>query len=115
MKFISPIIVSLIILSGCGASESSDQGQSFSLGQPYMYTTDNQLQMSVKSFMPANGRGPKVTLVGMIHIGEPSYYQQVQERINQANFVLWEGIGNPHGDSYLAKAALIPACQTLSE
>ncbi|MEI6789668.1 MAG: hypothetical protein WCK42_00620 [Myxococcaceae bacterium] len=114
MKLISIFFISLFVLSGCGGSEGSKQGQPFNLGEPYMRATDNEYQMSVKSFLPANGSGPKVTLVGMIHVGESSYYNQVQGLIDQANSVLWEAIGgDPQGDSYATMGSILPSCQTL--
>lgn len=113
------ISIFLVVLSGCGDSQNQDQGTPFALGEPYARAVmaDNgsgHLEMSAKTFLPANGSGPKVTLMGMIHIGESSFYSQVQERIHKSNMVFLEAIGgNPEGDGYLISAMFIPACKTL--
>lgn len=36
--------------------------------------------------------GPKIEVIGMIHIGSPSYYEKVQKRIDQIDFGFYEQI-----------------------
>lgn len=62
-------------------------------GNPYGRIHDDKLQIASKTFIPRNGVGPKVTLLGAVHIGEKTYYEQLQKRLNKADLVLYEGIG----------------------
>jgi len=41
---------------------------------------------------PANGAGPVVHLVGVVHIGDKVYYDKVQEFLNAQDLVLYEGV-----------------------
>ncbi|MES2503640.1 MAG: hypothetical protein V4534_02055 [Myxococcota bacterium] len=108
-------ITAFALISGCGGQ---DPGTPFEIGQPYVRAVfeDNssgRLKMSAKTFVPLSGEGPKVTLMGMIHIGESDFYKNVQDKIDGADLVLFESIGNPYGDSYSATAFFAPACRTL--
>jgi hypothetical protein len=50
------------------------------------------LQVALRKFESNGGHGPAVWLVGAMHIGEPSYYQALQNRLNQFDIVLYEGV-----------------------
>lgn len=63
-------------------------------GNPYIRIRDGQCQVAIKSFKP-NGAKPRVTLLGIVHIGEQAYYQQVQKRLDRADLVLFERVGIP--------------------
>jgi hypothetical protein len=52
------------------------------------------VQTGYRVFKPASGQGPEVELLGAIHVGEPAYYQQLQKRMDAAECVLYEGIGD---------------------
>lgn len=62
-------------------------------GNPYGRIHDDQLQVARKVFSPRNGVGPKVTLLSAVHIGEKSFYEELQSHLNKADLVLFEGIG----------------------
>lgn len=51
-----------------------------------------RLEVSVRSMRPANGAGPVVHLVGVVHIGDKVYYDKVQEFLNAQDLVLYEGV-----------------------
>lgn len=48
------------------------------------------LQTGRRVFTPASGRGPTVELLGTAHIGETAYYAALQQRMDQADAVLYE-------------------------
>jgi hypothetical protein len=49
------------------------------------------LQVAVTYLVPKEG-GPRVTLVGAVHIADPEYYREVQRILDAADLVLFEGI-----------------------
>ena len=63
-------------------------------GNSYARIKENSFQLASKSFLPTKGTGPKITLLGVIHIGEERYYREIQAILNKADLVLFEGIGN---------------------
>lgn len=53
-----------------------------------------QLQIAVRKFLPEHRSGPAVWLVGVMHVGDPGYYQALQSRLDSQSIVLFEGV-NP--------------------
>ena len=51
------------------------------------------LQIALKKFTPAHGRGPEVWLSGVSHIGESNYYTRLQQHLDAQTVVLYEGVG----------------------
>jgi hypothetical protein len=51
-----------------------------------------QLQIAVREFVPAHGKGAAVWLVGVSHIGESNYYARIQKQLDAQTLVLYEGI-----------------------
>src|SRR3974390_2345140 len=51
-----------------------------------------QLQIAVREFVPARGRGPAVWLTGVSHIGDSNYYAALQQHLDAQTLVLFEGI-----------------------
>jgi hypothetical protein len=76
--------ISILITTGCIRE-----------GNPYLRVRDGFFEVASKSFAPEQGNGPIITLLGAVHVGEPSYYQQVQSRLDKAALVLYERIGTP--------------------
>lgn len=64
-------------------------------GNPYARIKAGSFEVASKTFVPVNGVGPKITLLGAVHIGEKSYYEQLQRRLDRADIVLFEHIGLP--------------------
>lgn len=52
-----------------------------------------QLQIAVRKFVPARGRGPAVWLSGVSHIGDAAYYAALQQHLDAQSLVLFEAIG----------------------
>src|ERR1700722_6156123 len=51
-----------------------------------------QLQIALRKFVPRGHRGPAVWLAGTMHVGEPEYYQAMQQFLDDQTVVLYEGI-----------------------
>ena len=56
------------------------------------------LEIAVRDYVPADGSGPTVRLVGAIHIGSRDYYAAVQRRLDAADLVLFEGVSQDPED-----------------
>jgi hypothetical protein len=52
-------------------------------------------QTAIRRFTPIHGNGPSIYLVAAIHIGEKSYYKQLQRFLDKQSVVLYEGVGPP--------------------
>lgn len=61
------------------------------------------VQTVIRQFTPVRGNRPTIALVAAIHVGEKSYYKQVQQFLDKQDVVLFEGVGRPHSS---AKAKL---------
>jgi hypothetical protein len=51
------------------------------------------LQTLSQEFLPSNGAGPVIWLVGVAHLGTPEYYGGLQRRLDAQTSVLFEGVG----------------------
>lgn len=61
------------------------------------------MQTGSRSFRRA--RAPEIVLVGAVHVAESDYYRGLQQRLNQADLVLYEGVAKQAA----GKAATDPA------
>ncbi|HRZ58706.1 MAG TPA: hypothetical protein P5525_24970, partial [Candidatus Paceibacterota bacterium] len=52
-----------------------------------------ELEVGLRAFKPARGRGPTVWLVGVTHLGTADYYARLQRFLNAQGLVLFEGVG----------------------
>jgi hypothetical protein len=50
------------------------------------------LQVSVRTFAPSGKPGPLVHLVGVIHIADRAYYEELQKFLDAQHIVLYEGV-----------------------
>ena len=55
---------------------------------------DYAMQLAVRSFKPATGKGPRVTLVSAVHIGASAYYARLQEILDARKLLLFEGVAD---------------------
>ena len=53
----------------------------------------NALQTLSAEYVPENGTGPHVWLVGVAHLGTKEYYTALQKRLDAQTTVLFEGVG----------------------
>jgi hypothetical protein len=66
------------------------------------------LQIAARRFRNADGEGPAVTLFGIVHVGDGSYYRTVQDLLADYDVVLYEsvkpaGAGGAGGDTHVAR------------
>lgn len=52
-----------------------------------------ELEVALRAFKPARGRGPTVWLVGVTHLGTAEYYARLQRFLDAQGLVLFEGVG----------------------
>lgn len=53
------------------------------------------LEIAAQHFVPADGSGPKIVLVGVSHIGESELYEQIQSLLGEYDVVLYESVMPP--------------------
>lgn len=83
-RFLSALLLTLGL---AGAAEA--QHIRFVPGQTEQ---DGELQIAVTEYATPDGR--RITLYGVVHIADPSYYEQVQRDLDQFDIVLYEGVKN---------------------
>lgn len=88
------------LISGCATSGFREERISAisTEPQPYMRvakpdTNTISLQIALRRFVPAKGRGPEVWLSGVSHLGESNYFAQLQRHLETLPVVLYEGVG----------------------
>ena len=88
------LLALLLVFSGCASRPQSPAAPP----QPYMRVArpdadTTRLDIAVRKFTPARGRGPSVWLVGASHIGEAAYYTALNRQLETHTIVLYEGVG----------------------
>lgn len=53
------------------------------------------LEIAAQRFVPADGSGPEIGLVGVSHIGERELYEQIQSLLGEYDVVLYESVMPP--------------------
>jgi hypothetical protein len=93
-----PLLLCLVVLSaGCASSRVRKSAEP-PPPSPYMRVAHPDadtvaLQIAIRKFTPAKGRGPAIWLTGVSHIGESNYYAAVQRHLDSQSLVLYEGVG----------------------
>lgn len=83
------------LLAACAAF-GADKAPSFARVDQDSEQRPRALQMPVASYVPAAGdRLLQVDLVGAIHIGDPAYYAELNERFRDYDVLLYELIAPP--------------------
>ena len=57
-----------------------------------------ELQIAIRDYVHAEGKGPRVGLVGVAHIGDAAFYRELQKVLDQYDIVLYESV-KPSGAS----------------
>ncbi len=98
MKFRHGLVAFILLLTGCVSGKPQLPRPSIETA-PKPYTRvmhspsgDAQLQVALRRFAPERGRGPEIWLAGVMHIGEPAYYQALQGELSHRTVVLYEGV-----------------------
>lgn len=92
------IALLLVLLAGCASSGHKGHAKVSIEPQPYMRITRPNsnivtLEIALRKFEPARGKGPAVWLSGASHIGETNYYLALQQHLEAQSLVLFEGVG----------------------
>ena len=85
-KLVRPVVFLAWLVSACGDPA------------PYLRAVDDEsggrvLQIASRTLVSPQTNGPSVTLLGVSHLGEASYYGKIQKRLDSADLVLFEGVG----------------------
>lgn len=85
-KLMRPVVFLAWLVSACGDPA------------PYLRAVDDEsggrvLQIASRTLVSPQTNGPSVTLLGVSHLGEASYYGKIQKRLDSADLVLFEGVG----------------------
>ena len=59
-----------------------------------------RLDVAARTFEPADGTGPTITLAGAVHVGERRFFESLQAYMDAHDLVLYEGV-NPPGSGAL--------------
>lgn len=81
--FFSFVLVILFYISGCAKE-----------GNSFVRINSDTFQVARKTFVSNDKNKPKVTLLGVVHIGEKRYYEEIQRYLDRADVVLYESVGS---------------------
>lgn len=103
-------------LAGCATSPGSKPGASAKPIAPSelctrIHTSSNlvELQIAIRKFVPARGKGPAIWLTGVSHIGDPDYYVTLQKHLDAQTLVLYEGVSDAARGHSAAKEKPAPS------
>jgi hypothetical protein len=85
--------ISILCLLGCSTTKEPVHvpPQPYTrIGRPDTNTV--QLQIAIRKLVPIKGKAPAIWLVGTSHIGDPSYYREIQSYLDARTLVLYEGV-----------------------
>ena len=65
---------------------------------PYLRVKDGKgggrmMEVAVRTLVSPKESGPRVTLLGVSHLGDSGYYEKIQKKLDAADLVLFEGVG----------------------
>ena len=87
-----------VVLLALGAGRAGEAVEAtVHLPRPYLRVTEpaphwRALDIGIREFRPADGKGPVIALAGASHIGTAAYYKALQRYLDEAGLVLYEGI-----------------------
>ncbi len=91
------LALGLAFSSPTGLCRADDEPESY-LRAVAEETGVRSLEVAVRELLPSEPESPRVWLVGVIHIGAPDYYEELQAFLDEQSIVLFEGIGAEDGD-----------------
>lgn len=103
----------------CGAAKAQDQAPAASPDAPIARAVwsdagdEVRLEVVTRTLIPPQGHGPRVLLVGAVHVGEAAYYQELQKILDAADIVLFEGV-KPSGLGDRPDPADAEACAAMT-
>lgn len=102
LRFLS-ILAALLTLAGCTSSPTVIDARVPLQIEPAMRRDQVKpgnyaLRIAVRDYLPLDGRGPRLRLVGAVHIASRAYYTDVQAVLDAADWVLFEGVSESPDD-----------------
>ncbi|MCZ6836080.1 MAG: type II secretion system protein GspG [Planctomycetota bacterium] len=90
------------LITPLGAQEKEEESQALEQAEPapFLRVTEVKgksisLEIASRDFVPREGTGPTVTLMGVAHIGERSFYRLLQKELATNDLVLYESVLPP--------------------
>lgn len=108
-SFLFSMLLGPVVLVSCVSTDVSklpaEKKPDASISRYHVYTGDKDKPgngyTKLQEFVdPKSGR--QVCLIGMVHVGDASFYRQVQQEMDKADIVLTEGVGSKLDDPLLA-------------
>ncbi len=98
LVFASLLALTLVLFTGCANGGRKQDSVAATEPQPYLRISraDSNvvsLEIAVRQFTPARGRGPAIWLSAATHIGETNYFAGLQRHLEAQGLVLFEGVG----------------------
>jgi hypothetical protein len=98
-RFLSAMLLA-VLLASCSTPERAKSRPASALPPPSQScvrianTSSNvvALQIAIRKFVPAHGKGAAVWLTGVSHIGDSNYYAALQKHLDAQRLVLFEGV-----------------------
>lgn len=82
-KLSASLVIFILLTMSCGSPATNK----------YDRIHNGNFEIAGKRFVPHSGNGPSITLQGIVHISEKSFYENIQRRLDAADLVLYEGVG----------------------
>lgn len=119
MKLMGRMAAAVVVVSAwCGVVRGQDAAPAESAPITRAVWNDAgdevRLEVVTRTLVPPGGVGPRVLLVGAVHIGEAAYYQELQKILDGADVVLFEGV-KPSGLGDLPDPADAAACIAMTK
>jgi len=102
LRPILPVIL-LLALAGCASSPTVIDARvplriEPAISREQVKPGIHALRIAVRDYVPLDGAGPRVRLVGAVHIGSRTFYSDIQAVLDQADCVLFEGVSESPDD-----------------
>lgn len=97
------LIAALLVLAGCASSPAVIDARVPLRIEPAMRREqvrpgNHALRIAVRDYVPLDGAGPRIRLVGAVHVASRAFYTDVQAVLDQADCVLFEGVSESPDD-----------------
>jgi len=97
------LAVALLALVGCASAPTAIDPRVPLRIEPAMRREQvkpgvHALRIAVRDYVPLDGAGPRIRLVGAVHIASRPFYADVQAILDQADCVLFEGVSESPDD-----------------
>lgn len=94
---LSLVLATLLVAAGPGRADEPAQAAAPKSYQRVTQVSDtaSRLDIALRRFEAADGKGPAIWLAAVTHVGDAAYFKQLQQFLNAQALVLYEGVGAP--------------------